>query len=139
MALYFCPTDGNCLHVEKDDHDNNKMLLRCITCPYTFTVYNVNKFRVEIPGNQKRDQMRKKYLEFKKIASSSSAAAAAGMSSDDVFGGAESFKNAPKTQATCEKCRNDSAYYLEIQIRSGDEAATIFYKCTNCSHTWKEG
>lgn len=43
----------------------------------------------------------------------------------------------PKTQAECPKCGNGEAYYWLIQTRSGDEAETQFFKCTKCSHQWR--
>jgi len=58
---------------------------------------------------------------------------------DDVLGGEEAWKNVQKTQAVCPECRNDEAYFREIQTRSADEPATIFYRCTRCAKTWKEG
>jgi DNA-directed RNA polymerase subunit M/transcription elongation factor TFIIS len=39
----------------------------------------------------------------------------------------------------CSKCRHHQAFFMEVQIRSADEPATLFYKCTSCSHRWREG
>jgi len=39
---------------------------------------------------------------------------------------------------SCPKCPADSAYFYELQIRSADEPATIFYQCTGCGHNWRE-
>lgn len=44
-----------------------------------------------------------------------------------------------KMVATCIKCENNRAYYMQLQIRSADEPSTIFYRCTNCAHGWREG
>jgi DNA-directed RNA polymerase subunit M/transcription elongation factor TFIIS len=41
--------------------------------------------------------------------------------------------------ATCPKCSHDEANYMEIQTRSADEPATVFYRCVECTHRWKEG
>lgn len=41
--------------------------------------------------------------------------------------------------ATCPKCQHDKAYYKELQTRSADEPATLFFKCVQCSHQWREG
>lgn len=38
----------------------------------------------------------------------------------------------------CTKCENNKAQYHEMQTRSADEPATIFYKCTKCGYTWKQ-
>lgn len=58
---------------------------------------------------------------------------------DDVLGGEEAWKNVQKTQATCPGCDHHEAYFREIQTRSADEPATIFYRCAKCEKTWKEG
>jgi len=41
----------------------------------------------------------------------------------------------------CEKCGNEEAFFYELQTRSADEPATIFFQCSNskCRHQWKEG
>jgi DNA-directed RNA polymerase subunit M len=44
----------------------------------------------------------------------------------------------PLTKAECKKCGNKEAEYWQSQIRSADEASTTFYRCTNCSFTWRE-
>lgn len=40
---------------------------------------------------------------------------------------------------TCANCSAGQAYFMEVQIRSADEPATIFYKCVDCAHIWREG
>lgn len=49
----------------------------------------------------------------------------------------KSFQNV--TTCVCEKCGNTEAYFNEIQIRSADEPATLFYCCTKCGYRWREG
>ncbi|MFT7615654.1 MAG: DNA-directed RNA polymerase subunit M [Candidatus Woesearchaeota archaeon] len=44
----------------------------------------------------------------------------------------------PTTDASCDKCNNDQAYYWVVQTRSSDEPATKFLKCTKCKHTWRD-
>lgn len=34
--------------------------------------------------------------------------------------------------ATCSKCNHDKAYFTEVQTRSADEAATLFFTCVKC-------
>jgi DNA-directed RNA polymerase III subunit RPC11 len=58
---------------------------------------------------------------------------------DDVLGGEEAWKNVQKSQVPCPNCSHHEAYFREIQTRSADEPATIFYRCTSCAKTWKEG
>ena len=43
----------------------------------------------------------------------------------------------PKTKEDCPKCKNPDAYYWLVQTRAADEAATRFFRCTKCSHTWR--
>jgi DNA-directed RNA polymerase subunit M len=45
----------------------------------------------------------------------------------------------PITEEECPECGNDKARYWLQQMRSGDEPETQFFKCTECSHTWREG
>lgn len=46
----------------------------------------------------------------------------------------------PKIAETCKKCGNKETYFWTVQTRSGDEAETKFFKCTNakCEFTWRE-
>ncbi|MFX1319547.1 MAG: transcription factor S [Promethearchaeota archaeon] len=44
----------------------------------------------------------------------------------------------PTVRAICPKCGHKEAYYWQVQTRSGDEAMTTFYRCTNCGQTWRE-
>jgi len=57
---------------------------------------------------------------------------------DDVLGGVEAWKNVQKTAVVCEACGNKEAYFREIQTRSADEPATLFFRCTACGKVWKE-
>ena len=44
----------------------------------------------------------------------------------------------PEAEEECEKCGNKKAYFWMVQTRAGDEPETKFYKCTKCSHTWRD-
>ena|SRR3989338_524967 len=46
----------------------------------------------------------------------------------------------PIISGKCKECGNNKAYFWTSQTRSGDEAETKFFKCTNnkCNHTWRE-
>uniref|UniRef100_A0A6U5GW28 DNA-directed RNA polymerase subunit n=1 Tax=Calcidiscus leptoporus TaxID=127549 RepID=A0A6U5GW28_9EUKA len=57
---------------------------------------------------------------------------------DDVLGGAEAWKNADQTDASCPRCSHHRAYYQQLQIRSADEPMTTFYKCVDCGFRWRE-
>jgi DNA-directed RNA polymerase subunit M len=43
----------------------------------------------------------------------------------------------PTTNIDCPKCSNNLAFWWMLQTRSADEATTQFYRCTQCSHTWR--
>mmetsp|Transcript_14589 Transcript_14589/g.42684 ORF Transcript_14589/g.42684 Transcript_14589/m.42684 type:complete len:110 (-) Transcript_14589:439-768(-) len=109
MAV-FCPTCGNMLLVELTEY-SKELRYFCQACPY---VYNIDK-----------KISKKAKLVVKEV--------------DDVLGGDEAWKNVAKTDATCPKCAYHQAYFMEIQIRSADEPATIFFKCVSCAHRWREG
>lgn len=85
----------------------------CRSCPYTFHITQPVCSRVELPR--------------KRV--------------EDVFGGADAWKNVDSIAVQCPKCEHPRAYYMQIQIRSADEPSSIFYKCcsTNCGHLWREG
>ena len=44
----------------------------------------------------------------------------------------------PEVKEECPKCRNDRAYFWQVQTRGADESPTSFFKCTKCKHTWRE-
>lgn len=37
----------------------------------------------------------------------------------------------------CRKCGKQEIYTWQLQTRSGDEPITTFYRCHNCSNTWR--
>ncbi|MFX0122263.1 MAG: transcription factor S [Candidatus Hodarchaeota archaeon] len=44
----------------------------------------------------------------------------------------------PTATTNCDKCNNNEAFYWQLQTRSADEAATTFYRCKRCGHTWRD-
>lgn len=44
----------------------------------------------------------------------------------------------PTTDARCEACGHERAYWDIQQLRAGDESPTLLYICTACEHTWRE-
>ncbi len=44
----------------------------------------------------------------------------------------------PIADVECPKCGNKKAYYWTKQTRAGDEPETQFFKCTKCSHQWRD-
>jgi DNA-directed RNA polymerase subunit M len=43
----------------------------------------------------------------------------------------------PTTSMECPQCKNGTAFWWMLQTRSADEATTQFFRCTKCSHTWR--
>lgn len=48
------------------------------------------------------------------------------------------FEVLPRTNAQCPKCENPEAFWWMQQTRAADEPPTRFFKCTKCSHVWRE-
>ncbi|MEE9593105.1 MAG: transcription factor S [Thermoplasmata archaeon] len=44
----------------------------------------------------------------------------------------------PRTRIECPKCGNFEAMWYMRQTRASDEPETRIYRCTRCSHTWRE-
>lgn len=108
--ITYCPTCANLLLVELTEAYKNLQYF-CQTCPYVYTIDK--RITRSIP-------LKKKEV-------------------DDVLGGEEAWRNVAKTDINCPKCPSGQAYFMEVQIRSADEPATLFYKCTQCGHRWREG
>ena len=43
-----------------------------------------------------------------------------------------------RDQVRCPKCGHNEVYAWQIQTRAADEPPTTFYKCSSCSHVWRE-
>lgn len=50
----------------------------------------------------------------------------------------ENHETLPSTEAKCQKCGHNEAYYWLVQTRSGDESQTKFLKCKSCKHIWRD-
>jgi DNA-directed RNA polymerase subunit M/transcription elongation factor TFIIS len=38
----------------------------------------------------------------------------------------------------CKNCGKNTVTFLEVQTRSADEGASVFYSCTNCHIKWRQ-
>ncbi|EOA32313.1 hypothetical protein CARUB_v10015575mg [Capsella rubella] len=50
----------------------------------------------------------------------------------------EDIPTAAETEAPCPRCGHDKACFKSMQIRSGDEPESRFYRCLKCEFTWRE-
>ncbi|MFQ6059809.1 MAG: transcription factor S [Thermoplasmata archaeon] len=50
----------------------------------------------------------------------------------------EIIETLPQTTIECPSCHNNRAYWMMRQTRGADEPTTRIYRCTKCSHTWRE-
>jgi transcription factor S len=44
----------------------------------------------------------------------------------------------PTMKMECPKCGNRLCFVWQVQTRGGNEAMTQFFRCTKCSHTFRE-
>jgi DNA-directed RNA polymerase subunit M len=57
---------------------------------------------------------------------------------DDVIIIEKNEEALPTTKAVCPKCGHREAVWWLQQTRSIDEAPTLFLRCTECKHSWRE-
>ncbi len=50
----------------------------------------------------------------------------------------EQFDQLPTAKMSCPKCNYGKASYWQSQVQVEDEDATIFYRCKQCGHTWRD-
>ena len=56
----------------------------------------------------------------------------------NVLTEAENDQTLPTTKTDCPRCGHTEAVWWMFQTRSADEPTTQFYRCTGCSHTWRD-
>ena len=50
----------------------------------------------------------------------------------------EQIRTLPTITVRCPECNNNEALWWLRQLRSADESEVRFFRCTKCSHTWRE-
>lgn len=50
----------------------------------------------------------------------------------------EQTEEAMTEMFNCGKCKKNKCTFYEKQIRSGDEGMTLFIRCVNCGHKWRQ-
>ena len=48
------------------------------------------------------------------------------------------LRTLPTIAVRCPKCEHNLAFWWLRQLRSADESEVRFFRCTECSHTWRE-
>lgn len=109
--MKFCPRCGTRLRLKQIKNGENVVLsLQCDRCGFTSPVEEpITKSEAGPPEDQIK-----------------------------VVGEEVDVKPLPTTEAECPKCGNRDAFWWMLQTRGGDEPTTQFYRCTKCSHTWRE-
>ncbi|CAK0866845.1 unnamed protein product [Prorocentrum cordatum] len=110
MAAQFCPSCANLLVIDVGVGRSGGVAFRCRTCPY---VYKVEEKLAD-----------KQVLPRRRV--------------DDILGGEEAWKDVDTTEEQCPRCGHHKAYVKQLQTRSADEPMTNFFRCTKCSHNWKD-
>ena len=57
---------------------------------------------------------------------------------DAILGGDEAWAHVQRADTRCPACSHGVAYFYEVQTRSADEPATLFFRCVECGHQWRE-
>jgi DNA-directed RNA polymerase subunit M len=110
-TVQFCPKCNNRLIMQQGEH-GKKIFLVCPKCGY----------RKQSAGKPKRPQTSGSEAKSKIV----------------VIGKKEQqLQTLPTAKVKCPKCGNNTAFTWQVQTRSGDEAATQFFRCTECSHTFR--
>ena len=50
----------------------------------------------------------------------------------------QKLRTLPTVRIGCPRCGNNSAYAWQVQTRGSDQSSTQFFRCTKCSHTFRE-
>lgn len=110
--MLFCPICCNALVTRRSsEREASGACLECPTCTY---VHRIKKRIERTVTNLPRKEV------------------------DDVLGGSAAWELADKTDAVCDRCGHQQAFFFQMQTRSADEPMSTFYRCEKCDHQWKE-
>ncbi len=106
--MMFCP---KCKSILLPSKDAGKVSLACGNCGFS--------------SNQKQNFSLKEEIKLKR--------------EDQIEVIDKKVETLPRTKdEECPKCGTKDAYYWMTQTRAADEAATRFFRCVKCTHTWRE-
>ncbi|MGF3523295.1 MAG: transcription factor S [Candidatus Bathyarchaeia archaeon] len=116
--MEFCPNCGCILRPKKTEVNKQvSVVLACSKCNYV-----------------KDEPVRKVEAGAGKVA----AAKHVHQESVTVIPKEQEVSTMPTIKMECPKCGNRVCYVWQVQTRGGDEASTQFFRCTKCSHTFRE-
>jgi len=108
----FCDKCGTLLSTKKEENGTNRLF--CASCGWT---PDPEKHDLTLPRTISHIMDKEKTTIIENI---------------------EEVQSMPLVSQECPKCENNKATYWQLQTRRSDEGATTFYRCTKCSHTWRE-
>ncbi|HLC50844.1 MAG TPA: transcription factor S [archaeon] len=108
--MEFCDKCGGSLMPKKA---GSKNVLECRRCGKRKSLKSRGAFKMTVPTNKTASEV-------------------------IVVDKKSSIEILPKTIAQCPKCEHNEAFWWMQQTRAADEPATRFYKCSKCSHVWRE-
>ncbi|KPA82661.1 putative RNA polymerase III C11 subunit [Leptomonas pyrrhocoris] len=155
--MFFCPFCSTLLLVETLPDGN---ALRCSTCRYVHSVASTQGIvdtnalgEPVLTIHHSFVDQNKKLMDAEDEAGGTAAAAAVGAASAsptvvtvaataDEWVGDGSAEGGQIMTIPCQNeetpCDSTKAYYIQLQMRSADEPATVFFKCVKCGHQWRQ-
>lgn len=158
--MFFCPFCSTLLLVVPQVEGN---ALVCATCRYEYTVTSAEG---RVPANALGEPTLTIHHSFvahnrqlmdaeddgpdsgaaANAASSPTTAPAGAVAAEEdasaVAGASASAEGGQVMTIPCQNedspCDSTKAYYIQIQMRSADEPATVFFKCVKCGHQWRQ-
>lgn len=110
--MEFCPKCGMRLILSRKA--TNKNVLVCPKCDYRKTIDKEELAPQKVVNRSTQEQIA-------------------------VIGEEEAKINTmPTVKIECPKCGHNEAYWWMVQTRGADESPTQFFRCTQCSYTWRE-
>jgi DNA-directed RNA polymerase subunit M len=110
----YCPECGKkMIHLKKRSAQTVTLILSCPKCRYEKQATRPNWAIKPIKNNRRENLI--------------------------VIGKKEQkFRTTPTYVRTCPKCGNNRAYTWLVQLGSLEQSSTQFYRCTECSHTYRD-
>lgn len=159
--MFFCPFCGTLLLFNLEESQKGKFF--CSTCSFIVPLENTGEGLTETHDFRhlnfptvdtqtsaersteielKKEEKHSSVKDSQSTANNQGSTSLADHSTSEARGTTEQRANVGGQimSVRCEntECDSTSAYYVQTQIRSADEPATIFYKCVKCEHVWRQ-